>query len=73
MSSGLQRGGARTAASDIDYTTVNADYEYFQGLENQLPSLDPGHGLLRGFADPAVGPSIRFEPGAQPFFVPGAP
>jgi hypothetical protein len=60
--------GERTATSDIDYTTANANYDYFEGLQKGLPSIDPEHGLLRGYPD---GPSIRFEPGRQPFFVPG--
>jgi len=64
--------GTRTAASDIDYTTANANYEYFDGLQDQLPSIDAEHGLLRGYADPGLGPSIRFEPGATPFFTSGA-
>ncbi len=64
---------ARTATSDIDYTTANANFGNFEGLEGQLPRIDPEHGLLRGYADPNVGPSIRFEPGTAPYFVPGAP
>lgn len=64
---------ARTATSDIDYTTANANFGNFEGLEGQLPRIDPEHGLLRGYADPDEGPSIRFEPGSTPYFVPGAP
>ncbi len=65
--------GARTATSDIDYTTANANFGNFEGLEGQLPSIDAEHGLLRGYADPNIGPSIRFEPGSNPYFVPGGP
>ena len=64
--------GARTAASDVDYTTANANYSNFEGLQDQLPGIDSEHGLLRGYADPTVGPSIRFEPGSAPSFMPGA-
>jgi RHS repeat-associated protein len=63
--------GARNAASDIDYTTANSNYDYFEGIKQRLPSIDPEHGLLRGTADPTLGPSIRFEPGSRPFFIPG--
>jgi hypothetical protein len=62
--------GLRNAGSDIDYTTANANYENFGDLEMQLPSIDE-HGLLRGYADPSIGPSIRFEPGVTPNFIPG--
>ena len=64
---------ARTAASDIDYTTANANYENFGDLESQLPGIDPEHGILRGYADPNIGPSIRFEPGVPPSSIPGKP
>lgn len=64
---------ARTATSDIDYTTANANFGNFEGLEGQLPGVDPEHGILRGYADPNIGPSIRFEPGSAPYHVPGAP
>jgi len=64
--------GARQAGSDIDYTTANSNIENFDGLQEQLPSIDPDHGILRGNADPFDGPSIRFEPGGTPFFTPGA-
>ncbi|MBB5356833.1 RHS repeat-associated protein [Rhodanobacter sp. ANJX3] len=70
---GSAANGSRTAASDIDYTTANANIENFEGLEGDLPGIDPEHGVLRGYADPNVGPSIRFEPGIRPFFSPGGP
>ena len=70
---GSAANGARTAASDIDYTTANANFDYFEGLQDRLPAIDPEHGLLRGYADPSIGPSIRFEPGIQPYFIPGGP
>ncbi len=60
-------------ARRIDYTTANANFGNFEGLEGQLPSIDAEHGLLRGYADPNIGPSIRFEPGTNPYFVPDGP
>ncbi|MGH7025084.1 MAG: hypothetical protein ACREEB_16060, partial [Caulobacteraceae bacterium] len=65
--------GSRSLGSDIDYTTGNASYGNFSDLQDQLPEIDPEHGLLRGYADPDIGPSIRFEPGATPYFKPGGP
>lgn len=60
--------GARTAASDIDYTTANSSYDYFKVLQNDLPCIGKGgHTMLRGAPE---GPSIRFEPGQKPFLIP---
>jgi hypothetical protein len=64
---------ARTAGSDIDYTTANANFGNFERLQSQLPSIDPEDGLLLGHAEPSIGPSIRFEPGTMPYVVPGGP
>jgi hypothetical protein len=63
--------GERGPGSDIDYTTAGANWDYFKDLGQQLPGIDPDHGVLRGPADPYEGPSIRFEPGASPQFNPG--
>lgn len=65
--------GGRNPASDIDYTTANANHQEFGDLARRLPGIDPDHGLLRGGPDPYEGPSIRFEPGEAPRFVPAAP
>lgn len=62
--------GARHAKSDIDYTAASASHEYFKGLESGLPKLDSSHGILRGSPSPFEGPSIRFEPGVPPSFIP---
>jgi len=64
--------GTRDVSSDIDYTTAGANHQEFDGLADSLPGLDPGHGLLKGGQDRDMGPSIRFEPGNDPRFVPGA-
>ena len=56
--------------SDIDYTTANSHIGNFQGIEGRLPNADPETPILRGTADPNQGPSIRFEPGLPPKFIP---
>lgn len=61
--------GARTAGSDIDYTTANSNIGNFEGLEQNLPGM-VDHSLLRGAPE---GPSIRFEPYATPKYNPGPP
>ena len=63
--------GARQAGSDIDYLVPNSSRNYFQGLDEVLPSVDPSHGIVPGTHNPFLGPAIRFEPGASPFFIPG--
>jgi hypothetical protein len=54
--------GARTATSDIDYVVPPSSLKYFEGLEGQLPKLDPNHGIIPGYGNPNIGPVIRFEP-----------
>jgi hypothetical protein len=66
---GSAASGTRDPGSDIDYTTAWGPY--FHGLENQLPSLQ--HGILNGAPNPYQGPSIRFEPGSAPAYVPNIP
>jgi hypothetical protein len=51
--------GARTAVSDIDYTSGWADY--FDEYVDELPGMNE-HGILRGGPDPGLGPWITFEP-----------
>jgi RHS repeat-associated protein len=63
--------GARQAGSDIDYITGPSSIDYFKGLEKDLPSLDPQHGIIPGTPNPYLGPSIRFEPGAAPRIILG--
>jgi hypothetical protein len=45
-----------------------------KGLQASFPSIDRG-GPIYGVHNPHIGPAIRFEPGAQPYFVlsPGRP
>ena len=54
--------GARTATSDIDYVVPPSSLQHFEGLENQLPGIDPTHGIIPGVGNPNIGPVIRFEP-----------
>src|SRR5579883_641994 len=41
-----------------------------QPLQEQLPGIDPAHGLVPGTHNPYIGPAIRFEPGAPPRYIP---
>lgn len=60
--------------SDIDYAIPPASYAYFEGANAQdlLPGVDPNDGLLMGIHSPHDGPSIRFEPGQLPRWVPAS-
>ena len=54
--------GARGPTSDIDYVVPPGSLRYYEGLENQLPRIDPEHGIIPGMGNPHQGPVIRFEP-----------
>jgi RHS repeat-associated protein len=54
--------GSRGPSSDIDYIVPPNNLEYFEGLENRLPGIDPTHGIIPGVGNPSQGPIIRFEP-----------
>ena len=54
--------GARTAGSDIDYVVPPSSLPYYDGLEGELPGIDPEHGIIPGTGNPNMGPVIRFEP-----------
>lgn len=54
--------------SDIDYVAPPSSHPNFNGLNGQLPSLDPKTGIIPGTPNPHIGPSIRFEPGVKPRF-----
>jgi RHS repeat-associated protein len=54
--------GARRPGSDIDYVVPPGSLPYYRGLEPRLPGIDRSHGIIPGFANPNIGPSIRFEP-----------
>ncbi|MGH9896160.1 MAG: hypothetical protein ACREA0_30050, partial [bacterium] len=57
--------------SDIDYMVPHSSWDYYKGLEGQLPSIDPQRGIIGGVHNPYIGPGIRFEPNAVPYFLPG--
>ena len=57
--------------SDIDYVAPPYGLPYFNGLQEYLPSIDPNGGISPGLFNPYEGPSVRFEPGSKPFFIPG--
>lgn len=48
--------------SDIDYISPPSSQSYFEGLQSQLPGIDPKTGIIPGVPNPNIGPSIRFEP-----------
>ncbi|WP_165371453.1 RHS repeat domain-containing protein [Pseudolysobacter antarcticus] len=54
--------GARTAESDIDYVVGPSSLPHYDGLEGELPGIDPDHGIIPGYPNPDIGPSIPFEP-----------
>jgi hypothetical protein len=63
--------GARRPDSDIDYLVPPSNHPYFNGLETQLPGLDPSHGIVPGVHNPYLGPAVRFEPGlTTPIYIP---
>jgi RHS repeat-associated protein len=66
----LPIGKGQGTRSDIDYLVPPGSRSYYQGLQNGLPAIDPNSGLLFGVHNPFIGPAIRFEPGAQPRYLP---
>jgi RHS repeat-associated protein len=60
----------RKPGSDIDYVVPPSSLDYYKGLDRNLPSLDPKHGIIPGVGNTNIGPVIRFEPGATPRVVP---
>lgn len=73
IGSDLPIGKGAGTRSDIDYLVPPGNAPYFRGLEGDLPSIDPGSGIIVGHPNPWIGPWIRFEPGAEPYYVPGEP
>lgn len=57
--------------SDIDFLVPPSSRQHFVGFEHQLPSIDPRSGIIPGVHNPQLGPAVRFEPGRDPFFIPG--
>jgi hypothetical protein len=68
------RGAAQPAAPGLgDLTTQEVQQIQAivdQGLQGQLPSVDPATGLIPGTHNGFLGPAIRFEPGCSPRFIP---
>jgi len=59
---GSAASGTRTAASDIDYVVAPSSLKYFEGLESNLPGIDPQHGIIPGYGNTYMGPVIKFIP-----------
>ncbi len=53
--------GTRTIGSDIDYIVSPSSWEYWQDLEHLLPGIGD-HGIIGGYPNPFIGPSIPFLP-----------
>jgi len=70
----LPFGKGEGTRSDIDYAIAPSSIEYFNEVNaaNRLPDVDPHHGLPPSLHSPHDGPSIRFSPGEDPQFIPGA-
>jgi hypothetical protein len=54
--------GSRTGTSDIDYVVPPSSMRYYEGLQGNLPGVDPKHGVIPGVGNANMGPIIRFEP-----------
>jgi len=70
VGSDLPIGKGPGTQSDIDYLIPPGSTSYYRGLEGGLPEMDAG-GPIPGTHNPFIGPSIRFEPGASPRYIPG--
>jgi RHS repeat-associated protein len=70
----LPFGKGEGTRSDIDYAIPPSSIEYFNAVDatHRLPDVDPHHGLPPSIHSPHDGPSIRFSPGEDPQFIPGA-
>ncbi|MCA1712762.1 MAG: hypothetical protein LC789_14445, partial [Actinobacteria bacterium] len=68
VGSGLPIGKGPGTRSDIDYLVPHGSVPYYEstGLHKNLPDLDQ---IIAGVHNPFIGPSVRFEPFANPFFV----
>jgi len=49
--------------SDIDYVAPPSSLPYFDGVQGNLPSLDPKTGIIPGTGNPFIGPIIRLNQG----------
>ncbi len=52
--------------SDIDFLVSPSSLNYYDNLQNKLPSLDPKSGIILGLHNPFIGPGIIFSPGSTP-------
>lgn len=71
LGTNLPIGKGDGTRSDIDYLIGPSSRAYFDDFLSQLPSMDTRTGPIYGTPNPFIGPSIRFEPGAPPRFIPG--
>jgi hypothetical protein len=67
----LPIGKGAGTRSDIEYLVPHGSLPYYEttGLYQNLPDLDR---IIPGIHNPYIGPAVRFEPFADPYFVPGA-
>lgn len=68
---GSAASGVRGGKNEIDYIVGPSSMDFYKGLERKLPSIDPHDGIIPGVHNPHQGPSIRFEPGTRPKYIPG--
>jgi RHS repeat-associated protein len=70
LGSDLPLGKGPGTKSDIDYLVPPGSIRYYEStsLYKDLPDLDR---IIPGVHNPFIGPAIRFEPFAKPYFVPG--
>lgn len=74
IGSNLPIGKGIGTRSDIDYVVPHGSIFAYEGggLNLKLPSIG-NHGIVPGTHNPFIGPAVRFEPYANPFFVPMKP
>ncbi len=59
---GSAASGTRGPDSDIDYIAPPSSIPYFEPYAEQLPGIDPDHGIIPGTGNSHQGSFIRFEP-----------
>lgn len=68
---GSAASGGRGERNEIDYIVGPSSIDYYKDLSRRLPAIDPHDGIIPGIHNPYLGPSIRFEPGKPPKYIPG--